>query len=139
MKNRKDQNIDRSVESRSIDLEREADWQPFQEPLHESLRAMVADESEHVREEFLTDNILRAVRVSSNQRSWFDELWTDVIRSQLRPLVVAGILLVFLLAAYNAQQVSSDLVDRSITERVFGLHPFTVASAYDLDLESITR
>lgn len=107
--------------------------------LQHSLRDMVDGESENVRPEFMTDNILRAVRSSASGRTWLDEVLADVVGSWFRPVVLAGILLILMLAAYNAQHVASDLVDRSTTERVLGLHPITVASAYDLDLESITR
>lgn len=135
MKINKDQSYDRTGDGKNEKSTQVPEWTPLQE----SLQAMVADESEHVRHQFLTDNILRAVRTSSENRSWLDELWPGLVRSWLRPVVVVGVLLIFLLAAYNATLVSSDLVDRSTTERVFGLYPVTVASAYDIDLESISR
>ena len=139
MKNHRDEPNDRTIDATNEGLNRESEWTQLQESLQASLQEMVADESEHVRHEFLTDNILRAVRTSSVSRSWIDETWPGLMRSWVRPLVVVGMLMVFLLAAYNARQVSSDLGDRSATERVFGLHPVTVAAAYDLDLESISR
>ncbi|GMQ82105.1 MAG: hypothetical protein BMS9Abin05_1547 [Rhodothermia bacterium] len=139
MKNHRDQPDDQTIDGKSEDLNRESEWTWLHESLKASLQEMVADESEHVRHEFLTDNILRAVRTSSVSQSWFDELWPGLMRSWVRSVVVVGILLVFLLAAYNARQVSSDLFDRSTTERVLGLYQVTVASAYDLDLESISR
>ncbi len=114
---------------------RDSEWNRLQD----SLRGMVAGESEHVRHSMLTDNILRAVRPNSGRMRSFDELWSGALVSWFRPVVVAGLLLILLLAAYNARQTSSETADLTTTERVLGLHPVTVASAYDLELDSISE
>ena len=107
--------------------------------LQDSLRDMVAGESENVRHPHLTDNILRAVRPSTERMRSFDELWSGALVSWFRPVVVAGLLLIVLLAAYNARQTSPEIAGLTTTERVLGLHPVTVASAYDLELNSISE
>lgn len=107
--------------------------------LQDSLRDMVAGESEHVRHPRLTDNILRAVRPGAERMRNFDELWSGALVSWFRPVVVAGLLLIVLLAAYNARQTSSEIAGLTTTERVLGLHPVTIASAYDLELNSISE
>lgn len=107
--------------------------------LQESLQDMVAIESQHVQQELLTNSILRAVRSTKAGVKGIDELWSRALLTWFRPVMIAGILLIFLLAAYNVRQTRSDSVNLTTTERVLGLHPVTVASAYDLDLESISR
>ena len=114
---------------------RDPDWQLLQE----SLRDMVSSESERVPHTMITNNILRAVRTTPSSMTALDELWSRALVSWFRPVVVAAVLLILLLAAYNVRQTSSESVGLTTTERVLGLHPVTVASAYDYELESISR
>ena len=107
--------------------------------LQDSLRKMVAGESEHVHHSVLTDNILRAVRPKTGGMRSFDELWSGTLLAWFRPVVVAGILLIFLLAAYNAQKTSPVMAELTTTQRVLGLHPVTVASAYDREFDTIAE
>ena len=41
-----------------------------------------------------------------------------------------------LLAAYNFGRTYNESVELSTTEKVFGMHPVTLATAYDLELAS---
>ena len=107
--------------------------------LQESLREMVEGESEQVRHSILTDNILRAVRPKTVGMRTFDELWSGTLVAWFRPVVVAGLLLIFLLAAYNARKTSPEMAQLTTTERVLGLHPITVASAYDTEFDTIAE
>ncbi len=116
-------------------LFRDPEWNHLQV----SLQGMVASESESVQHSLITNNILRAVRTTRAGVIGIDELWSRALVTWFRPVIIAGILLVFLLAAYNVRQTSSESLELTTTERVLGLHPVTVASAFDLELESISR
>ncbi len=107
--------------------------------LQDSLRTMVAGESRLVRQGHLTDQIIRAVRPSESRIANFDDLWSGFLVSWFRPVMVVGMLLIVLLAVYNASREHPGVVERTTTERVLGLHSVSVVSLYDSDLASISR
>jgi hypothetical protein len=136
MKNRKSDRHGNPFSGRDPDdLLMDPEWSHLQE----SLRDMVSSESEHVEHALITNNILRAVRKVPSGMPSLDDLWERALVSWFRPVVVAAVLLILLLAAYNVRQTSSDALELTTTERILGLHPVTVASAYDVELESISR
>jgi hypothetical protein len=136
MKNRKSDRHGNPFSGRDPDdLLMDPEWSHLQE----SLRDMVSSESEHVEHALITNNILRAVRKAPAGMPSLDDLWERALVSWFRPVVVAAVLLILLLAAYNVRQTSSDALELTTTERILGLHPVTVASAYDVELESISR
>lgn len=113
----------------------EDDWTNLQS----SLRNMVTEESDRISQTVLTDRIVCAVRPSSARSISLDDVWSGILISWFRPVIVTGMLLIVLLAAYNISQRGPDLVERTTTERVLGMHSVTVVSLYESDLASISR
>ena len=107
--------------------------------LQDALRSMVAGESRLVRPQHLTDQIVLAVRPSERRITTFDDLWSGLLVSWFRPVMIVGMLLIGLLAVYNVTQGRQGVLERSTTERMLGLHNVTVVSLYDSDLASISK
>jgi hypothetical protein len=104
--------------------------------LGEALNALVDYETRHIHSEILTGKIVRAVRQSSLAPWRFDDTWSRALVAWFRPVAIVGSLVVLLLAAYNVGRSEPVSYELSTAERVFGMHPVTLATAYDLDLAS---
>jgi len=104
--------------------------------LQGALRTLIDDETRHIHETVLTDKIVRAVRGTSIGSWGLEDVWSRALLDWFRPVAVIGTLVVLLLMAYNIGRSVPTPFELSTTERVFGMHPVTLATAYDLDLDS---
>lgn len=105
-------------------------------PLQNALRSLIDHETSHIHTAILTNKIVHAVRNTSNGSWGLDDVWSRALLDWFRPVAVVGTLIVFLLMAYNIGKSEPTPFELSTTERVFGMHPVTLATAYDLDLDS---
>ncbi len=101
----------------------------------DSIRSLIESERNASMMSMPTERIVRAVRRSTG-RSWSngDSLSVELM-SWFRPVFVAGMLLIFAMAAYNFRMSRTNEFAQSTTEMVLGLHPVTVAAAYDPTIE----
>ncbi len=100
---------------------------------------MVDGENEDVIPAILTERIIRAVRRRRSPSWRFEDLWSGIRMVWFRPAFLLGMALVLILAFFNARQSHFDESERSATEVVLGLHPVTLAAAYDDEIASISR
>jgi len=100
-----------------------------------SLRSLIESERDASMMSMPTERVVRAVRRSTG-RSWSngDSLAVELL-GWFRPVFVAGMLLIVAMAAYNFQMSRGYHFELSTTEMVLGLHPVTVAAAYDPTIE----
>ena len=133
MRNRK--KIDAHVRTDGLNSEHTSDFSG----LDEALQAMVLGECERFDSPELTNQIMRAVRRSAIRGWRFEDLWAGFHVSWFRPVMVGCMVLALVLLAYNAGRTHSGFEQLTTTERVLGLHPVTVATAFDLDLEDSSR
>ena len=110
---------------------------PDEQRLQDELGALVDLETGHIHQGVMTDRIVRAVRKSAASGWQLEDRWSGALLAWFRPVAVIGTLLVLLLAGYNSARHHDSSFDLSTTERVFGFHPVTLASAYDLDLDPV--
>ena len=104
--------------------------------LQGAFRSLIDDETKHIHATILTDKIIRAVR-NTSPGSWaLEDVWSRALLAWFRPVAVVGTLIVLLLIAHNLGGSEPTELHMSTTERVFGMHPVTLATAYDLDLDS---
>ena len=82
----------------------------------------------------MTGNIIRAVRGSASPAFRLEDVWIGALLAWFRPVAALGSLIVLLLVAYNLGRSQTTSLELSTTERIFGVHPVTLATAYDLDL-----
>lgn len=101
----------------------------------DSLRSLIQSERDASMMSMPTERVVRAVRRSTG-RSWSngDSLAVELL-GWFRPVFVAGMLLIVAMAAYNFQMSRGYEFELSTTEMVLGLHPVTVAAAYDPTIE----
>ena len=98
------------------------------------LTSLIDHETRHIHSGILTQKIVRAVAHSKTATRRLEDVFTGALVTWFRPLAIVGMLLVILLVSYNAGHADTTSYDRSTTERVFAIHPVTLAAAYDLDL-----
>lgn len=99
--------------------------------LSRALRSMAETERDRSVGPMITDRIMRSID-GSRTAAWTP---VDVMTGQLlrwfRPVVVAGLLLIILLAGFN---LMSSIEGETAADRLLGLPSVTVASVYDVDL-----
>lgn len=120
-------------------MESDTDDSGFDPDLQTRLIAMIDRENEDVVPAILTERIIRAVRHQRSSVWRFEDLWSGIRIAWFRPAFVLGVALVLLLAFFNARQAHFEESERSATEVVLGLHPVTLAAAYDDEIASISR
>jgi len=113
---------------------RQGDQDPDLSRLGTMLSSLVDHETRHIHSEILTQKIVRAVHHSKSASRRLEDVFTNALMTWFRPVAVVGTLLILLLASYNAGRAHDSTYDLSATERVFAIHPVTLAAAYDLDL-----
>ncbi len=101
--------------------------------LQRDLSALVDFETSHIHADVMTNKIVRAIRRSHGNTWNIEDVWSGALLSWFRPVALIGTFLVLLLAAYNISY-ADETQDMSTTERLFGMHPVTLAVAYDLDM-----
>ncbi len=99
-----------------------------------ALRRMVQSERSASMMSMPTERVMRAVKAaySSKRRQAFLE---RELVSWFRPVVGAGLVVILALAFYNFDQSRENDHHQTPTEMVLGLHPVTVAAAYDLEFD----
>lgn len=112
---------------------------PDQMVWQNALTELVNHESKHIHALVLTDKIVRAVRDSSSTPLRIEDIWSATLLAWFRPIAAIGMLIVFLLAAYNIGRADPVPYQLSATERVLGMHPVTLATVYDLDLAAASE
>ncbi len=101
-----------------------------------ALKSLIDVETRHIHATILTDKIVRAVRNNSAGSWGLEDAWSRTLLAWFRPVAIVGSLIVLLLLVYNIRRSEPTPFELSPTERVFGMHPVTLATAYDLDLDS---
>ena len=105
--------------------------------LQNLLQTTVTTSSKHALRPFFTDRVMRRlVRTETATTRPEEELFSSLLRL-FRPVALAGLVMILGLITYNMTR--SDIYDAqpSPTEAMLGLHPSTLATAYNLDLETI--
>lgn len=95
------------------------------------LRQMAHTDAEAAASPWLAARVLQ--RLSAAPASYADELaqWLEQV---FRPVALAGLVMVLLLAGYNLRLSQSFASASSTVEAVLGLPPVSAASVYDLDV-----
>ncbi len=102
----------------------------------QSLRKMVDAERQSSMMSMPEERVMRAVRAASRRHVDGTEVIERELISWFRPVVVAGLVVIMALAFYNFDLARNNDHHQTATEMVLGLHPVTVASAYDLNFDS---
>lgn len=105
------------------------------EDLVHSLRHMVESERSASMMSMPTERVLRAVRAAGMSPNRVEEFLERELLSWFRPVFVAGLLVIFALAAYNVELSQKNDYEQSTAEMVLGLQPVTVAVAYDIEFD----
>lgn len=95
------------------------------------LQTTVHASSERILQPFFTDRLMRRLDPARLRRSP-DEEFFGALLWLFRPVAVAGMLLILVLAAYNVMRANDYEVPPSTTEAVFGLPPVSLATAYEV-------
>jgi anti-sigma factor RsiW len=102
------------------------------------LRTTVQSSAETAAKPFLTDRVMKRLdpaRKSAKRLAPEEELFGSLLRL-FRPVALAGMLLILIIAAYNVTLSSGYEAEASTTEAIFALPPVTIATAYDTELLS---
>ena len=99
------------------------------------LRSLVTTERDEAMMSMPTDRVMRALKRASTWKK--EEVWFNDLFSWFRPVFAAGVFVIIVLAVYNVRLATSSGGDfeQTATEKVLGLPPITVASAYDFTLD----
>lgn len=98
-----------------------------------SLRRMVNVERERSMMSMPTERVMRAVRASA---SMYKESFIErELASWFRPVMALGMVIILALAVYNFDLSRQNDHIQTTTEMVLGLHPVTVAAAYDIEFD----
>ena len=81
-----------------------------------------------------TERVMRAVKAASSRKRREAYLERELI-SWFRPVFAAGLLVILALAFYNIDSSRENDYVQTPTERVLGLQPVTVVTAYDLEFD----
>ena len=95
------------------------------------LQSAVHTTSEQALQPFFTDRLMRRLDPARLRRSPDEELFGALLWL-FRPVAVAGMMLILMLAAYNVIQAYDSEVPASTTEAVLGLPPVSLATAYEV-------
>ena len=101
-----------------------------------SLRDMVERERSVSMMSMPAERVMRAVKAAGQRGSVVEDFLERELLSWFRPVVAAGLLIILALAAYNVEMSKQNDYDQTATEMVLGLHPVTVATAYDISFEN---
>lgn len=99
-----------------------------------ALRRMVQSERSASMMSMPTERVMRAVKASSSRKRREAYLERELI-SWSRPVVAAGLLVILALAFYNIDMSRENDYVQTPAERVLGLQPVTVVTAYDLEFD----
>lgn len=99
-----------------------------------ALRRMVQSERSVSMMSMPTERVMRAVKAASSRKRREAYLEHELI-SWFRPVVAAGLVVILALAFYNFDLSRENDHNQTATEMVLGLHPVTVAAAYDLEFD----
>ncbi|MDA0379257.1 MAG: hypothetical protein O3C45_05140 [Bacteroidetes bacterium] len=105
------------------------------EDLIHSLRNMVESERSASMMSMPAERVMRALRAAGVRPGRVEEFLERELLSWFRPVFVAALLLIAVLAAYNVELSLQNDYDQTATEMVLGLQPVTVAAAYDIDFD----
>ncbi|GIV62154.1 hypothetical protein GQ464_016835 [Rhodocaloribacter litoris] len=99
--------------------------------LRQTLQASVGAGAAQVLKPFFTDRLMRRLQpVASRSR---EEAFAAALATLFRPVLVASLALIMVLAAYNLTFRADD-AEQPAAEAVLGLPPVTLTAAYELDL-----
>ncbi|GIV61966.1 MAG: hypothetical protein KatS3mg044_0832 [Rhodothermaceae bacterium] len=101
--------------------------------LRDTLRATVREDAREALRPFFTDRLMKRLQPPAPPRR--DDIFAEALAALFRPVLVASMALILLLAAYNVTHGVED-AERSPAEAVLGLPPVTLTSAYELELSS---
>lgn len=99
-----------------------------------ALRRMVQSERSASMMSMPTERVMRAVKAASSRKRREAYLERELI-SWFRPVFAAGLLVILALAFYNIDSSRENDYVQTPTERVLGLQPVTVVTAYDLEFD----
>jgi len=99
-----------------------------------ALRRMVHSERSAYMMSMPAERVMRAVKAASSRKRRDAYLERQLI-SWFRPVMAAGLLVILMLAFYNFDLSRENDVHQTPAEMVLGLHPVTVAAAYDLEFD----
>lgn len=128
----------RLTDAERLAFEAELDRHPALRADVEQLRTLRLDlrqtalaDAEAVASPWLAKRVLQ--RLSNPPASYADELalWLGQV---FRPVALAGLVMVLILAGYNLRLSQSFATEASTAEAVLGLPPVSAASVYDLDV-----
>lgn len=98
-----------------------------------SLRRMVNVERERSMMSMPTERVMRAVRASAS--TYKESFIERELASWFRPVMALGMVIILALAVYNFDLSRQNDHIQTTTEMVLGLHPVTVAAAYDIEFD----
>ena len=98
-----------------------------------SLRRMVETERQSSMMSMPTERVMRAVRSAVSMRK--ESFLERELISWFRPVVALGMVVILALVVYNFDMSRQNDQAQTTTEMVFGLHPVTVAAAYDIEFD----
>lgn len=101
-----------------------------------SLRDMVETERSVSMMSMPAERVMRAVKAARKRGSVVEDFLERELLSWFRPVVAAGLVVILALAAYNFEMSKQNDYDQTATEMVLGLHPVTVATAFDINFDS---
>ncbi len=98
-----------------------------------SLRRMVEVERSASMMSMPTERVMRAVRAAASP--YKESFLERELISWFRPVMALGMIIILALAVYNFDLSRQNDHDQTTTEMVLGLHPVTVAAAYDIEFD----
>lgn len=98
-----------------------------------SLRRMVEAERERSMMSMPSERVMRAVRAAAS--AYKESFLERELVSWFRPVMALGVIIILALAAYNFDLSRNNDHNQTATEMVLGLHPVTVAAAYDIEFD----
>jgi hypothetical protein len=98
-----------------------------------SLRLMVENERQASMMSMPTERVMRAVRAANSLRK--ESFLERELISWFRPVMALGVVIILALVVYNVDLSRQNDHFQTPTEMVFGLHPVTVAAAYDIEFD----
>ena len=99
-----------------------------------ALQRMVQTERSASMMSMTTERVMRAVKAGYSSKRREAYLERELI-SWFRPVVGAGLVVILALAFYNVDKSRENDHHQTPAEMVLGLHPVTVAAAYDLEFD----